>query len=1193
MTRSTSRLSIAAALLVCMSMLAAETARGQENPAQTPAVAASAHPAAASGILRGSVKAGNIPLPGVNIIAVSAANEKFSATTDETGAFQMHLPTAVYNVRAYLAAFASITQTIDLSAQPDQAMTFSLQLASRVESERQSTSTQQSASARGAQSLSLLNSAPDASPAAGAAASDTTDATTASGIPDAGAATDSVAINGQVGSTNALGGMSEDEIRQRVQDAIDQARTNGTPPGDIANAIGGMLGNMTGGPGGGGRGFGGRGGGGGGRGSFRGLNPTETHGAIFYNGGNSALNTRGFFPNGAPAFTPSYNSNQYGISLSGSPYIPGLFKPSTKHFVFLNFTGFKSSKQSIFNATVPTQNERNGTFLASEGNNPLFVENSPTPTNMITCNGGTTSGAACITPQATSLLLNYYPLPNETPSGTNSYNYQRVVSPASDSNTIALRYVRNFGQAGGTGFGGGRGGGGGGRRQQQGGKPTLRQNINANFNYQHAANDIYTAFPSFGGNSATNSLAFTAGYTIGYGRLTNNLSLTWNRSHAMTHNYFTGLSNPANIAGLNLGDKTTFDTQNNPLNYGIPGVSFAQFTGFSDTKPADQINQTISFSENSQWNHRRHNIHFGLDIRRIHLDTLAGTNVLGSYLFSGWGTCQLVPPVAPSTTPTCAKGTGSDFADFLLGLPQQAAIQASNFKYYLRANAWDLFVQDDWRIRPNLTLNYGLRYEYFSPYAEKYNRLANLNLAFNPTLVNVTQVRADQLAGTGLSRPLIHPDRNNFSPRIGFAWKLPAKLSKDALLRGGYGVNYNTSQYSTFALRLASEPPFADTQTNTADNNTCDQYLTWATAFHDAANANPNHCTTTISNNYAVNPNYRLGYVQIWNLGIQRTLPLQTVLNIDYTGSKGTRLDMVRAPNRGLNGTAVQGVDPFNYEDSLGDSRLSSLTINLNKRLQRGVALGATYTYAHSIDNASSIGGNTTVIAQNDQDLRAEEGNSSFDVRHKITGTWLFELPFGPKALFLNSGNIFSHIVAGWSLSGQYTFATGTPLTPHYNNDSAEVARGSNGSYRPNRIPGVPVSGGGSYLHFLNNYVLFNNGAEANNGQCTQTTSAVPANCPFVQPLATSSGPNPNPFGYGNASRNSIAGPGTVSVNATLSRTVQLGATRSLEMRATAANVFNTVQYTGVDTNLNSRTFGQVTSTSSSRQITVLARYRF
>ncbi len=89
------------------------------------------------------------------------------------------------------------------------------------------------------------------------------------------------------------------------------------------------------------------------------------------------------------------------------------------------------------------------------------------------------------------------------------------------------------------------------------------------------------------------------------------------------------------------------------------------------------MNQTISFSENSQWNHHRHNIHFGFDVRRIHMDTLAGTNVLGSYTFTGYSTCQLTTP-AGATQPSCASGTGSDFGDFLLGLPQQAAIQASN-----------------------------------------------------------------------------------------------------------------------------------------------------------------------------------------------------------------------------------------------------------------------------------------------------------------------------------------------------------------------------------------------------------------------------------------------------------------------------------------------------------------------------------
>ncbi len=237
----------------------------------------------------------HIPLPGVTIIAVNSANEKFSTTTDETGTFQMHLPAGLYNVRASLAAFAPITQAIDLNTQPGPAVDFTQQLASRAASENASAA-RQNANARGTQSLSQLNSEPDAAPAAGAAAGDTTDTTTS--IPDEGTATDSVAVTGQMGSTNALGGMSEDQIRQRVQDAIEQARTNGTPPGDIANAIGGMLGDMTGGNGGGGgggRGFSGRGGGGGGggRGAFRGFNPTQTHGAVFYTGGNSALNTRG------------------------------------------------------------------------------------------------------------------------------------------------------------------------------------------------------------------------------------------------------------------------------------------------------------------------------------------------------------------------------------------------------------------------------------------------------------------------------------------------------------------------------------------------------------------------------------------------------------------------------------------------------------------------------------------------------------------------------------------------------------------------------------------------------------------------------------------------------------------------------------------------------------------------------------
>ena len=138
---------------------------------------------------------------------------------------------------------------------------------------------------------------------------------------------------------------------------------------------------------------------------------------------------------------------------------------------------------------------------------------------------------------------------------------------------------------------------------------------------------------------------------------------------------------------------------------------------------------------------------------------------------------------------------------------------------------------------------------------------------------------------------------------------------------------------------------------------------------------------------------------------MQRTLPLGIVLNIGYNGSKGTRLDIVDAPGRSAN-SSLSNVF-YDYEDSVAFSNYNALTFSARKRLQRGIGMGATYTYSHSIDNASSIGGNGgtgTVVAQNWQDLLAEKSNSSFDIRNQLTGNFLFELPFGPDEHFINTG---------------------------------------------------------------------------------------------------------------------------------------------------------------------------------------------
>jgi hypothetical protein len=390
-----------------------------------------------------------------------------------------------------------------------------------------------------------------------------------------------------------------------------------------------------------------------------------------------------------------------------------------------------------------------------------------------------------------------------------------------------------------------------------------------------------------------------------------------------------------------------------------------------------------------------------------------------------------------------------------------------------------------------------------------------------------------------------------YSPRLGFAYRPKLKMFKDTVVRGGYGINYNTGQYASFANQLSAQTPFAVTQTNIVGQPGCTQgTLTLANGFG---------CSTTpVQNNYAVNQAYRLGHVQVWNIDIQRTLPMGIVANIGYNGAKGGDLDILRAPNRTATGVLNSSAQPFNYEDSLGYSRFEQLSVNVRKRLEKGVSLQATYHYGHSIDNASSIGGTTPTVAQNDQNLNAEEGNSSFDVRHQVTGNWVLELPFGPNRAFLSKGGAWSKALDGFSLSGDFTFATGTYFTPHYVSTVAETATGSNNSLRPDRVFSQPIRGDGTILNWFN-----------------KSAFAAPAN------------------GFGTASRGSIEGPGTVAVDASLSRTVPLGETRSFEARVTATNVFNTVQYSGIDTTLNSQTFGQVTSAAAMRRLTFLARYRF
>ncbi len=1048
------------------------------------------------------------------------------------------------------------------------------------------------------------------------------------------ASQDSIAVSGQQGQINGLAGFSEDDLRNRVQDMQRQGMTNGDIAGAFQTAMAGGGfggpgggfggqgggfggpggGGFGGGPGGGGPGGGGgggfRGGGGGGGGfgggGFRGQNPNAWHGRISYTGADSALNANSYSVTGTPIPKPQADTNSLTASFTGTPFIPHLLAANPKQFLFLSYSGTKNTSPSNVQTLVPTELQRLGDLTpAAQAQKITTGQQYFDPTTGLQY-GNTGCLAAlyalypgslptqCIPASELSApgqaLLNYYPQPNVNSTQTN-YNYQIAVPGTSDSTQVSARFNRSFGA---TPVRGQRGAGGA-RGQNRNAPPALRQSIAENFAYSHSASANESFSPQLGGKSFTNGYSVTSGYTVGYGRLNNTFTAGWNRSVSNGLNYFTnGPTNPAVTAGVLVGNPNIYG---NPFYFGVPSVGLTGFQGgLSDATPSTTVNQTITFSDQARWTHKRNNISAGIDFHRIHADSIGGTNVLGSFTFSGYSTTNpaaqaCVPnnnPVSPTNpNPTCSfTASGSPIADLLLGLPQQTGITAGLNKIYLRGNSWDWFINDDWRAKTNLTFEYGLRWEYFSPYSEKYSRLVNLNLTNQGTSnLQIENICATQATGCatvgsqfGLPASLVLPDKSLFSPRVAVAWSPKFKWTKNMVVRSGYGINYNTGAYAGFAKKLAFQQPFAITQTNTLSTPTSPTTCTPANMSLNIKYQNStgfNCSTQTTQSNYGVDPNYRLGMVQVYNLGVQRTLPQGIVVNVDYTGAYSGNLDMLRAPNRTSSGILNPSSGQFTYEDSLGYQRSNALAVNARERMHKGVALQATYTYSHSIDNASSVGSSGSgTIAQNDQDLAAEESNSSFDRRHVLNGNFVIEPPFGPNRAFLNKGGVWAKILDGYSISGNFTFASGMFQTPSFANTATEIAAGAASSLRPNRVPGTSIKGAGTHTEWFN--------TDAFAGLCSATpTGQTPS--PYCLPAGV----------YGNASRNSIELPGTVSVSGSLSRTISFGETRGLEMRLNASNVLNTVQYSGIGTQLNTSQYGQVTSAAGMRRFTYMLMYRF
>ncbi|MDZ4801621.1 MAG: TonB-dependent receptor [Bryobacteraceae bacterium] len=828
-------------------------------------------------------------------------------------------------------------------------------------------------------------------------------------------------------------------------------------------------------------------------------------GQFSYTAGNSFFDARSYAITGQYFDKPDYAQNRYNLTLGGPLAITRIPALARTQFTFAWSAGRNRGPYSGF-GIVPTALQRAGDFSETQIRGPVTVHDPTTGAPF----AGNRIPESRVNPAATG-LLKFLPLPNRT---STVQNYQFVASTSRNSDELNFRINQSLSQ----------------KNRISGGY--TRQSRNSN-NPQ-----LLGYIDDISGSGYTVDAGWT--FIIGPKRV-NDLRFRINRDRNETLPYFANRENTSAALGI------SGPAVNNPLTWGPPNINFTNFADITDAAPLLRHNQTVSITDSVSISRGNHTIGAGLEFRWARIDTNTDQNARGSLNFSGLLTSGLNSAGQP------LPGTGFDFADFLLGFPQSSSIRYGTTSTFFRSNIYATWFQDEWRLRNNLTLNLGLRYEYYTPFYERDGHLANLDIAPAFTAVAVvTPAQPGPYSGQ-FPRGLVDPDKNNLGPRFGFAWR---PIPKSHLqIRGGYSIFFDGAAYNNIASRLAGQPPFASTSSL---STSLSRRLTLQNGF-----GNFGELGKTVTNNFAVARNYLLPYAQTWNFSVQQEL-VGHVIELACTGTKGTRLDVLRQPNRAAPGSPLTAEQRrlignavgFTFDSSEANSIFHSGTLRVTRRLRKGLSYNASYTWAKSIDNASNIGGGGGTVAQDDGNLAAERGLSSFDLRHQFQLTHLISSPFGENAFFLKDRSIAAKLLKDWNLSTTFVARTGRPFTARVlGNISDAGGTGSTGSGRADST-GQPVTGTSGFFN-----------AQA-----------------FMTP----------PSGrFGNAGRNTIPGPGFTGINVSFGRSFNLGEKHRFEIRANSENALNQVNYTSLGTVINALNYGSPTNVSSMRQVTLTARFRF
>ncbi len=637
-------------------------------------------------------------------------------------------------------------------------------------------------------------------------------------------------------------------------------------------------------------------------------------------------------------------------------------------------------------------------------------------------------------------------------------------------------------------------------------------------------------------NDLDAGLPFRSSSLTGFGSTRRSRSAQWSVSY--THAFGRNFINEARLGfvrntfserSVNAGKNTSAET-------GVTGV--ARGTGLANIVisglpeigdptflPDEWTDNEYVVSDSAGIVAGRHQMRFGGDFQRSQHFNLFASFAGGQIAFIG-------------------AFSGNPFADFLLGLPVQTIRQVGTNKSYLFSNYYGFYFQDDWNVRSDLTLNLGIRYDLNQPPVEKYDRWANFILSEG------RQVRAGE---DGFGRRLVRTDKNNFSPRLGFAWR-PGGSAK-TVVRGGYGVfTAFDLQFTMYQLLGATAFPFTRLE------------LFQAVAVGNPSLSDPFPASRPGLTPGASSPNgwefdNPTPYQQTWSLTVGREFTRSLGVEASYVGTKATHLSTTLNVNQTIR-TPEGNISPFPgfgrilVQSLGGNSSYNALQLKAEKRFGGGFEFRSSFTWSKAIDDLSF--GSASRLPQDPRNLRAERGLAEFDRRRVWATDFVYELPVGRGRVFGNNfHSALEAILGGWQVNAIIQLYDGRPFTPVVSTANAQAGFAT----RPDRLGSGEVIDPGINRWFD-----------------VTDFSPVPA----------------TEFRFGNSGRDILTGPGSIILDASLfkSFTLPLEGHR-LQFRAEFFNLPNHANFGQPDARIDQPTAGVIGSAGPGRQIQFALKYIF